>query len=228
MTWLFSLLGLGGIGAAVAAWFLVPAFPLIVNRILTAIPPKVLYGLLGLSALTCAYIWHGHEIKQLKATEFAAGKTAGIAEMRAALDQERAAFDLIMQVAKDRRAKISTLERQRHDEAVRYNAALADDLRLWGPGKAAAPLCRPDLGAGLPGPAGGPAITPATPSPAGPEMPAGDREAVVPWGWTVRLTQEHDDAVDENEAWRRWYTQQAAEFDRLKREIPKPQFGKAP
>lgn len=225
MSILLSLLGLGGIGGGIAAWFLIPAVPMFIKPILSAIPPKVLYGLLGLIALTFAFIWHGHEIKQLKATEFAAGKTAGIAEMRAAFEQEKAAFDLIMQVAKDRREKISTLERQRHDEAVRYNAALADDLRLRGPGKASANLCRPVVPAGLPGPAGGPEQPAPDPNAPGPEVPADGGQAIVPWGWQVQRAQEHDNLLAEVTSWRHWYQQQSAEFDRLKREIPNPEFG---
>lgn len=225
MGWIFSLLGLGGIGGIMAMWFMVPAFPLIVGRILTAIPPKVLYALLGVIALTFAVIWHGHEVKQVKAAAFTAGRTAGITEMRASYDKLKAAFDLEAQTSQKRAAIISETERQLHEQDLRRNALAADDLRLRGPGKAAARICRPDVAAGLPGRPGGPQITPAAPSPAGPEMPTGDREAVVPWGWLVRTVQEHDDALDENAAWRRWYPQQAAEFDRLKREIPSPEFG---
>jgi hypothetical protein len=225
MTILFSLLGLGGVGGIVAAWFMVPAFPLIVNRILAAIPPKVLYALLGLIALTFAVIWHGHVVKQVKAAAFAEGKTHTDGEWKTAYETEKAAFDKIMQVAKDRREKISTLERQRHDEAIRYNAALADDLRLRGPGRASAPQCRSNLATGLPAAAGGPGQPAPDPNAPGPEMPADGGQAIVPWGWQVQRAQEHDDLLAEVTSWRRWYPQQAAEFDRLKREIPSPEFG---
>lgn len=228
MSLILSLLGLGGGIVGIAAHFL---FPKLFPGIWTALgkaPRWLIYGGIGLIALVCAFIWHGHEVKQVKAAAFAAGEAKADKDWQTSFDSLKGAFDKVLAKSKERRIKISDFERQLHDQAIRRNADAANDLRLRGPGRAAAPICRANLdtgpGTGPSGPAGS---APDRDAPR-PEMPADGGQAIVPWGWLVQRAQEHDDLLSEVTTWRRWYPQQAAENERFKREIPQPEFGKPP
>lgn len=129
-------------------------------------------------------------------------------------------------------AKISTTLKGKHDAQVRSNASDARDLQLRGPGKAAVD-CRlgdhPGLpaAAGQPGrPAGGANAAAAEVHPADrlAGLPAGARGdfAVIPWSWLVEQGREADDSRAEVLTWRAWYDQQAAAWERMRSQTPKP------
>lgn len=235
ITAILSLLGLGGIGGIAAAWFLVPAFPLLVSRILTAIPPKVLYAALGLIALTLAFIWHGHEVKQLKAAAFAAGEAKADKDWQGAFDQMKVASDQWKANFEAKSTALSDQLRINHAQELRDIAARADDLRLRGPGKATFSCAGRQLDSGLPSPAGGLVSPGGNQSDQVAPMPSdGGPLAIVPWPELVARAEQADDNAAEVTTWREWYARQKALHDdavaRLKADLAKskPEFGKPP
>lgn len=120
---------------------------------------------------------------------------------------------------------ITELIKDKADAEDRLNAALADSLRLRGPGRATA-LCRPRGSAGLPASAGGP-VAPGGPGDA-PLAPVPDDEpmAVLPWRDLVARAEDADRNRTEVMAWRAWYPKQA---ELLKApsaaDIPEVKFG---
>lgn len=121
-------------------------------------------------------------------------------------------------------AEIATMKRKLNDEENRRIRAAADDLRLHGPGKAAAPAnCRPGDRAGLSAGAGrsDAAGRPSNDAPAA--VPAGDGSAdwaVVPWGWLVGRGEQADVGRAEVLTWRGWYADQVAAWNRLRSQAP--------
>lgn len=235
MSILLSLLGLGGIGGGIAAWFLVPAIPMFIKPILSAIPTKVLYAALGLIALTFAFIWHGHEVKQIKAAAFAAGEAKADKDWQSAFDTMHAASNQWKANFETKTAALSDEIRNRHDQDLRDIAARADDLRVRGPGKAAFSCAGRQPDSGLPAAPGGP-VSPSgnQPDSLAPVPADGGPLAVVPWPELVNRTEQADDNASEVTAWREWYARQKALHDdavaRLRADLAKakPEFGTPP
>jgi hypothetical protein len=119
--------------------------------------------------------------------------------------------------AEDRQRRINQQLKERHDEKVRANAALADALRVRGPGAAAA-RCRPLDPASLSAAAGGRRQAAPAADAAGPPMPAADGLAVVPWEWLVRRAEQFDELLSEAMTWRRSDAQQRAEREKQRLE----------
>ena len=109
---------------------------------------------------------------------------------------------------------------ERHAQELRSNSALADDLRVRGPGAASA-RCRPGDSAGLPGApvthgsgAGGPA------APVG-EVSDGDGGlALVPWADLVAHAERADANRSEVILWRAWYVAQRDALAAYKASFP--------
>ena len=226
LTLILSLLGSGG--AIGAALFFVPGLRELVGRLIGSIPPRVLWAVV---AIFGAVLWHGHVVDVARKDGVKAGKLAANAEWKAAFDTQRAASQQWKRNFEARGSRINDLIGAQHDQNLRDIGVFADDQRLRGPGKAAA-CSRPGADSGLssgPG-AGGRPIAPAD-APAD-QMPAGDRRAIVPWGWLVTRAEEHDQLLSEVTAWRSWHGQQKAAHDeavaRLKAQFPDPAFGREP
>ena len=227
LTLILSLLGGGGvIGAAL---FFIPGLGLAISRIVAAIPPKVWFGIAAAIALGLAFWLHQSHASQEIADARAAGKAEGIAEMRAEVAKIHA--DAVRwrdnyQITAD---QLSTAKRRLFDDEIRSTAALADALRLRGPGKAAAPACGrsgdsagPSANTSGHEPAGGPVDAPVAPM--SPDEPL----AVLPWSGVTRFGEYHDEDRTEVLTWRSWYLAQAEILRLAKQKLPTPKLGNQP
>lgn len=170
--------------------------------VIGGIPRWVWYLLAAALLYRFAVDWHDRQIK--------AHDTALIAERDAAWRQRldaahaealawRGKFDAAT-------AALATEQRKLNDaQNARINAAAGRE-RVLGPGKAAAAdYCRQGDHSALASSAGGPGASLPAGDDAGDHLPAGDREAVVPWGWLVSHAQQCDLDRAEGQAWRTWY-----------------------
>jgi hypothetical protein len=225
---ILSLLGVGGIGAAL---IFVPGLAKLLGKLLGSIPPRVVWALLAMAAIFGAVWWHNHAVEAARTEGVKAGRIAANGEWKDAFAKMRGAADDFRRAYEIRGGTITTLLGDRHAQNLADIAAHADDLRLRGPGAAAAcPRSGGDPGlAGRPGAQGGPAPQPDAP---GPGVPPDQQFAIVPWGWLVRRGEEHDSLLDEVKTWRSWHDQQGALhaelIERLRRELPRPEFGNPP
>ncbi len=225
---IISILGGGGLLGGIVMLVLRPALRGAAGGFLKGIPPKVWAAIAAVALLGGGVWWVNHKID--------AAYDRGRAEMKIERDAAwQGAFDLMKQTSEKWKAgfeakarALADEERKHHEQDLRRNAAVADDLRLRGPGAATAPRCRP---IGDPGPgtaASGAVSAPAGPDAPGPDVPADGGQAIVPWGWLVQRAQEHDDLLSEVSTWRRWYPRQADALRQAKRELPSPEFGQHP
>ena len=231
MTWLFSLLGLGSVGGIVAALVFIPGLREAAFLMLRGLPGWAWGALVGLALLGGVGWWHVHAVH----AAFDQGKVAGIAASDA---KWQGAFDQMQHASEIWRANYITISTAlsdklgaRYAQDLRDNAAAADDLRLRGPGKAAA--CGRSIDhPGVPGSAAGAGPAPAAPDAPRPKLPADDGFAVVPWGWLVDRAREHDNLLAEVATRRAWYDQQKTLYDdqvaQLRTTFPEPAFGKDP
>lgn len=224
---ILSSLGLTGLGLAL---WLVPGL----RDFLRGLPWQVWAAIAALALIAGGLWWHGRAVAAAHDAAFAAGRAHEAARWQGAFATMQQASNQWKTNYETAAAALSTERRLRHAEDLGRIAAAADDLRLRGPGKAAAPACRPiaDPGAGTA--AGGPVIGAAEPDAPRPGMPAPDgpdQFALVPWGWLVQRAEEHDRLLSEALAWRAHDAEQRALLlDRraeLKRQIEeaKPAFG---
>lgn len=225
MLTLLSILTGGGLIGGIAMLILRPALRTTALGILQSIPPRIWYALAIMALLFGVIWWHGSQVNAARKE----GKQAGRAEVQAELELWKQAARDWKRATDSKSQTISILTGERYNEDLRRNAAVADDLRLRGPGKAAA--ChgsRRDTG--VAGAAGGPeSPAPSPDAPRGP-VPAGDGFAVVPWGWLVERAEDHDRLLAESKAWRSWYDGQRrvheAAVAALRAKMPEPEFGK--
>ena len=222
---------LGGGGAIGAALFFVPGLRELVGRLIGSIPPRVLWALVAMAAILGVVLWHNHAVESARAEGIEAGKLAADAEWKAAFEAERTAAQLWKRGFEASTVRINDLLGARHDQNLRDIGARADDLRLRGPGKAAAcgrPGADPRLSGGS-GAGGQPAAPADAPTD---QVPDGDRRAIVPWGWLVARAEDHDALLTEVTTWRSWHGQQKAAHAeavaRLKAQFPDPAFGREP
>ena len=226
MTWLF---GLGSVGGIVAALVFIPGLKETAFLFLRGLPGWAWGVLAGLALLGGMVWWHVHAVN----AAFDRGKVAGIAASNASWERSFNQMKDVSETWRDRYTTASTALSDklgaRYAQDLRDNAVAADDLRLRGPGKAAA-CGRPIDHPAVPGRASGAGPAPAAPDAPGPDMPAGNGFAIVPWGWIVQRTQEHDDLLAEVIARRTWYDQQKTLHDdevaKLRQALPDPAFGK--
>lgn len=173
-----------------------------VGKILKSIPRPVWIALAVIAAVVGLVLWHNHQVS----AAYGRGKVDGA---RAESDRIVARAKKIEARANATNRKIASYVRSKTDEANRRTIAVADGLRLRGPGKAAY-RC-PGFAAAASGP------QPATGASdvAGARLPSDDR-AVVPWGFLVSHAQTCDLNLNEVNAWREWY-------DRIAKAWPKSQ-----
>jgi len=229
LTFLLSTLGIGG--AALALRIFAPGLRAAISGIAQAIPPKVWLVIAGLAALGGAWWWHTGTVS--------AAYNRGYAQATVERDAKWGeAFDTMHRAALTYAAAFNqhsdTLAAQigaRHEQDLRAIATRADALRLHGPGRAAATCSRPGDIAGLPSPArldeppGGQADDGVAGLPD--EVPM----AVVPWPDLVQRSEDADADRSEVIAWREWFAQNRKAWadyrEKLKSDLPKPEFGKA-
>lgn len=140
-----------------------------------------------------AWRWHDGRIEQLRTEVRVAAIAARDQQWQRGFDEMQRKAGIYKGGFLAASAREARLLRRRTDETLRRSAAAADDLRLQGPGRAAAaPGCRSFTGAadrgdtGRPGPAGWPADAPLAP------VPDQERLALLPWAGTTRFAEEHD------------------------------------
>lgn len=177
-------------------------------------------------ALACAIAahfvlaWHAGQVKAHDQSIVAARD----AQWQARLDQMRRDADAWKAKAEGLQRTISEQQRKLNDEENRRIAAVDADLRLRGPGQAAAPAgCRPVNPAGVPAGAGRPEPRADAADAAGSGMSGEDGQtqwAVVPWRWVVGRSTESDLNRAEVLTWRSWYQQQWKAWEQLRQAPP--------
>ena len=233
LTAILTLLGLGGAGGFIALLVLRPMLRASLGGLIKGLPRGVWYALAAALVLLGAWWWHAHAVSSARAAGEAAGRAAADKDWNAAFDTMKAAADQWKRNYQASSAQLARTIGERHVQEIATNAAAADDLRLRGPGKAAA--CR--------GPGGDPGLAARTgrSDPAGPPgdaapggVPAPDRPtdwAVVPWGWLVNEAEEKDALRSEVTGWRSWYDGQGRlhrdAVARLRGQFPEPQLSAA-
>lgn len=230
MLTILSILTGGGLIGGIALLVLRPALRAVVGSFARSIPGWVWAAAAALLLLGGLTWYHTSAVS----SAYDRGKIAGAAAEK---KDWQVAFAKMKRAAHQWRAeseaqsdRITELTGALHDQTLRDNSVRADDLRLRGPGKAAA-CGRPVADSRLSSAAGSDG-RPASPgnAPRGP-VPAGDGFAIVPWGWLVQKAEDHDNLRARVTAWDSWYDQQKAAHDaavaRLQREFPEPAFGAA-
>lgn len=177
-----------------------------VKKIAEAVPKQVWIGLAVVIAVAIAVVVHQrHANAQLEAS-YSAGVQAEKTRLEKELADARAEAKRWREQYEQKSDALSALERTRHEEALRSNAALADALRLRGPGRAA--TCPGSSGAaGLSVTAGNDGAPVGQSDVEGRSVPSGDW-AAVPWGWLVQRAEQCDADRDEVIRWRSWYPAQ--------------------
>lgn len=225
MLTLLSILTGGGLIGGIAMLILRPALRATAMGILQSIPARIWYALAIMAVLFGLVWWHGSTVNAAREE----GRLSGRAEVQTEIDLWRQAAQDWKRATDHKTQTISILIGERYDQDLRRNAALADDLRLRGPGKAAA--CNGsgrDTGMAA---SSGEYLGPAAPADAPrDQVPAGDWYAIVPWGWLVQRAEDHDRLLSESNAWRTWYDGQRraheAAIAALRAKMPEPEFGK--
>lgn len=223
---ILSLAGIGG----VAALFFAPGLRLALVGILRAIPPK---GWLAIGALALlAGLWWAHTraVSAAYNRGYATATVERDAKWSEAFDTMRGAALSYAAAFNQQSATLSSQIGARHEQELRSLAARADALRLHGPGRAAATCSRPGDSAGLPSPArldeppGGATHDGVA------KLPDETPLAVVPWPDLVQRSEDADADRAEVIAWRDWFEKNRKAWDeyreKLRRELPKPAFGK--
>jgi hypothetical protein len=219
---LLSALGLSGVGLAL---IFMPGLRAVVFAVLGKLPWQVWAGAAALALLVGGCVWHGSAVNAARTAALAEGKEAekrrweqAFQTMKLASETWKSNYEAVSQdLANERSA--------RHAEDLRRIAAGADDLRLRGPGRAAAPRCGSIADSGLGTATGGPE----RPQGGGddPVAPLPDPEglAIVPWGRLVEYAEDHDRWRAEALTWRSWYLEQKELLRLRKTKLPQPAFG---
>lgn len=228
LTFLLSSLGLGG--AALALRIFAPGVWAMLSGIAQAISPKVWLVIAALAALGGAWWWHTSTVSAAYNKGYAQASVERDAAWRGAFDKMNAAAQGWRDNFEQRGAQIAAEIGARHAQELRANAALADALRLRGPGRAAACL-NPGGGAGL-APGSGGHDAPGGAADAGMAgLPDETPMAIVPWPDLIQRSEDADADRAEVKAWREWYARTKDEWEeyraKLKRELPTPKFGGA-
>lgn len=199
-----------------------------IKGIFGSIPKWLWLTLAVVIALGSAVAVHQHYAHKELAVAFAAGKAESDKQWQSSFDLMKKASDQWKQNYQNEATLLADERRKTYEASLRANRVIADDLLLRGAGKASAARCRPLNNSGLPGATSRPQQTPANPDAPGPAMPADGGDAIVPWGWLVQRTREHDDLLAEVNTWHIWYPEQAELLRRKKLELPDPSFGQPP
>lgn len=214
------LLGIGGIGAALV--FIPGLLPAVIAFAKT-IPTKVWIAIAAVALLVAGYFIHQHKAHAAIAAAYAKGSSDRDAAWQKRLDAEHAAAVKWQRQAEAAQLTISNETGAKHEQALRDIASRADDQRLHGPGRAAAPSCGHVGSASLPAPASGGHAAPGGASDAAVAGLSPDEGlAIVRWDDLTSFAASHDAERAENLIWREWYARQA-EANRVAREAgPKP------
>lgn len=231
MLTLLSLFAGGGLVGGIVLLVVKPALRSVLAGLLGQIPPRVIWALVAMGMILGAVLWYNHAIGRAFANGREAGVTEANAKWKAAFDQQRRASLQWKRNYQEQSALLTSQIGERYAQDLRRNDALADDLRLRGPGRAAAcsgSVHSPRVASGT----GGHDETPSGPNAPGDQVPADDRNAIVPWGWLVRKAEDHDDLLAEVNAWRSHDAKQKALHQeylrRLRDRLPEPEFGRLP
>ena len=224
---ILSLAGIGG----VAALFLAPGLREAIVTFLRAIPPKGWLAI-GVLALLAGLWWaHARAVSAAYNRGYATATVERDAKWGKAFDTMHGAALTYAAAFNQQSATLSNQIGARHEQDLRAITARADALRLHGPGRAAATCGRPGDSAGLPSPArlDEPPGSAADDGVAG--LPDETPLAIVPWPDLVQRSEDADADRAEVIAWREWFEKNRKAWDeyreKLKRELPKPAFGKA-
>lgn len=196
-------------------------------------------GLIGAIALGLAVwgavAWHGGKADAAIKSAVDAALTRRDAEWQASFDSMKNTAGIWKGRAKAASGKLADERKARHEEDLRRIGALADDLRLRGPGQAAAGACRrPGSDPALRAATGGYIAAAAGPDAPGDRMPAQDGRdqfAIVRWDWLVRRGEEFDALLSEATTWRAHDAEQRALHEKsiedLRRQLDAitPKFG---
>ena len=175
-----------------------------VKAALGGVPRWAWYAIGGVAAAIALFFLHLHFVHNYRDKIITVNNTA----WQKKLDKEHAAAMDWKHKFDQSQTKIAQEIRNRHEETLRNNAIVADDLRLHGPGAA---RCgqgnHPVAAAG----ASGSVSRPGQADAAGPAMPPAD-SAAVPWGWLVGRAEQCDGNRSEVISWRDWYKQLQANW----------------
>lgn len=215
-----SLAGGGGIAALIARFGLKVVLGN-AGSLFKRVPRWVWIALAVAALLVAGYVYHQHRAGAAIAAAKAEQKKADDAAWQARFDEMHAQAVDIRTKAETIGRKISSTLKERHDAQIRDHDAVAGDMRLRGPGKAAAPAnCRPvdypglsAAAGGVGGPGGGGAAA------AGP-LPSNERLALVPWSWLVDQARQADDSRSEVITWRNWYIDQVEAWEKVRGSTP--------
>lgn len=204
-----------------------------IKRLLAAIPPKVAWATLAVAALVGLVVWHNHSIAKAYDRGRAEERVSRDAQWQSAFNQMHEGAVIWKDNYEREAARSAELTGAIHAQNLRNNAALADALRLRGPGKAAAACHRSGSDTGL------------SPAPGGPDAPAAGQLpelaglpdqhgpfAALPWPELIEWGRSADDNAAEVKAWRDWYKKQRALHDdavnRLRADLVevKPEIGR--
>jgi hypothetical protein len=174
-----------------------------IGAFLKSIPRWAWIAIAAVAIVAASVIWHQHKAHAAIAAAEKRGEDRAYAHIAA---KARA----IEQRAAELGRKISAAIRSRTDEENRHIAARADAQRLRGPGASACSGY-----SRLPAAAGGPKSKPGLSDAARPRVPADDI-AAVPWPWLVDRAEQCDLNLTEVTAWRSWYEQQSAAWEKLR------------
>ncbi|MBH0113250.1 hypothetical protein I5E68_09860 [Novosphingobium sp. YJ-S2-02] len=204
--------------AALAARFglslLMSRLRMIVGRVPASLWIVLAVVLIG----TAGVILHRREVAAHYKTAYEAGRTAERALWERRLADARDEGERWRSDYEAAAAKLTTQIGENHALETRLAAALADDLRVQGPGRAG--VCPgPAAAAGGSRTADGPADAPLAPLP--PEQPL----AIVPWGDLVRYAEQADLARAEAVTWRTWYLANVEALRKARLDAPSPLFG---
>jgi hypothetical protein len=195
---------------------------------LKLVPSWVWYLLLGAIACHFALAWHAGKVRAHDQAVIAARD----AQWQKRLDSEHAAAISYRTKYEQAQAELSQTLKEKHDAQVRSNASDASDLRLRGPGKAAAPDCGPGYHPSPPAAVVRPERDTAGADVAAGQVPSADGVAgvpvaagstvrdqsfaIVPWSWLVDRAQEFDNLLDEVKTDHEWHRQHEAEWEKMR------------
>lgn len=166
------------------------------------IPPKVWLALGCAVAAFIGVLWHRHEVKVTIADAEKAGEAKAYANVAAQASSLKSKADAL-------NAQISNLIRSKADAENTRIVTQYRDVLVRGPGAAACTAV-----AGLPASAGGPKQAAAKAGAAVDPVPAagGTELIALPFAGAVNGAREHDQLLNEDQAWRGWYARFSAQW----------------
>jgi hypothetical protein len=206
---LFGGGGLLGIGARILGWDRKAL------ELVKKIPPKGWLAIGIALALIIGFFVHRHVAHKAIVDAKTEQKAADDAAFKARLDRLTAMANRLRLHAEALQASATQDIRNRHDEEDRRSAALADSIRLRGPGAA---RCGSFDYTGVPTARSGPVKTfGSADAPVG-RLPYPEWATLIgmPFNDTTRFAEQHDRYRNEVAAWHEWYPRMAAEWEKYR------------